>query len=71
MTRLKVLLPQDNVALAVPLKFTVPPLAVKVEPLLTVNVEAKLAVPLGAVKLAPELSAKALVRLNVVYEPKL
>lgn len=63
-TRLNVLLPQARVAVP-PLKFTVPPLALNVELLSRVKLEAKEAVPDGAVKLAPELIVKVLAKVTV------
>lgn len=55
----------------VPSKVIVPPLALKVTPVLIVSEFANVAVPDGAVKTAPELSVTAALASKVVYEPKL
>ena len=70
-TKLKVALLQLSVADVVLLKLTVPPLALNVEPVFSVNVPPKEAVPEGAVKVEPELVVKVPPTAKVVYEPKL
>lgn len=67
-TRLKTALLQVIVAALMPLKLIVPPLALKVEPLLRVKLPPKLAVPDGAVKTPPELRVRVPDTVNVVYE---
>lgn len=62
-TKLNVLLPQARVTVVVPLKLIVPPLALKVAPELTVNVEPKEAVPDGALKVDPILTVKVPLKL--------
>lgn len=65
-TKLNTALLQVKVAVVAPSNVTVPPLALNVDPLLSVNVLANVAVPLGAVKTAPELSVKVSLKSTVV-----
>lgn len=58
-TRLNNVLLQLSAAVAVPLKFTVPPLALKVAPELIVKFDAKFTVPEGALKVEPVLTVKS------------
>lgn len=65
-TRLKAVLLQETIVAVPPSNTTVPPFALNVAPLFMVKVPAKLAVTLGAVNAAPELSIKLLFASKVV-----
>lgn len=63
------MLPQERVTAVVPSNTTVPPLALKVALELIVNVEANVAVPLGAVNTPVALTVKVPFMSNVVNAP--